>query len=145
MSQRSAIVAMAVLAMLSLVLSACGGSAAPATPEVKEIVVKVTEFAFSPAEIRAKVGQPMRIMLQNDGAVLHDMSSIDAMVDMMQGEGASHDMGNTASQMKMHVAAEASQKATLEFKPTQAGTYEFFCSVAGHKEAGMVGKLIVEP
>ena len=87
----------------------------------------------------------MRIMLQNDGALLHDMSSMDAMVEMMQGEGASHDMGGIENQMKMHVAAEAGQKATLEFKPTQAGTYELFCSVAGHKEAGMVGKLIVEP
>jgi len=135
---------MALLAVLVVILPACGG-AAPATPEVKEVVVKVSEFAFSPMEIRAKVGQPMRIMLQNDGTLLHDMSSIDAMVEMMQAEGAGHDMGDTGNQVRMHVAAEVGRQAMMEITPTQAGTYEFFCSVEGHKEAGMVGRLIVEP
>lgn len=144
MNRTSAITRVALFAVLTIVLSACG-SAAPATPAVKEVVVKVSEFAFLPMEIRAKIGQPMRIMLQNEGALLHDMSSLDAMVEMMQAEGAGHDMGDMGNQMRMHVAAEVGQTAMMEFTPTQAGTFEFFCSVEGHKAAGMVGKLIVEP
>jgi uncharacterized cupredoxin-like copper-binding protein len=35
------------------------------------------------------------------------------------------------------------QTNQLEFTPTAAGTYEFWCTVPGHKEAGMIGKLIV--
>ena len=31
----------------------------------------------------------------------------------------------------------------VEFTPSTPGEYEFFCTVAGHKEAGMVGTLIV--
>jgi len=144
MFRTSAITRMVPVVVLAVILSACG-SATPATPEVKEVVVKVNEYAFSPMETRAKAGQPMRIMLQNEGTLLHDMSSLDAMVEMMQAEGAGHDMGDIDNQMRMHVAAEVGQMAMMEFTPTQAGTYEFFCSVEGHKEAGMVGKLIVEP
>jgi uncharacterized cupredoxin-like copper-binding protein len=31
----------------------------------------------------------------------------------------------------------------IEFTPSQPGEYEFFCSVPGHKEAGMRGTMVV--
>lgn len=34
--------------------------------------------------------------------------------------------------------------ATVEFTPTQAGTFEFYCTVPGHREGGMVGTLTVQ-
>ena len=34
---------------------------------------------------------------------------------------------------------------TLEFTPTEPGEYEYYCTVPGHKEAGMLGTLVVEP
>jgi uncharacterized cupredoxin-like copper-binding protein len=32
----------------------------------------------------------------------------------------------------------------LEFASTVPGTYEFYCTVVGHKDAGMTGTLIVK-
>ncbi|KRT67293.1 MAG: hypothetical protein XU08_C0004G0001, partial [candidate division WWE3 bacterium CSP1-7] len=32
----------------------------------------------------------------------------------------------------------------IEFDATTAGTYEIYCAVAGHRESGMVGTLVVE-
>ena len=58
---------------------------------------------------------------------------------------AGHDMGNMGGmEPELHVAALMGQMATLEFTPTKPGTYEFFCTVAGHKEAGMKGTLVVK-
>ena len=82
-------------------------------------------------------------MLKNKGTVLHDFVSMDAKVEVTEEHGATHDMAGMEEPV-MHAAVEPSQESTIEFKATQAGTYTFNCSVAGHKEAGMVGKLIVK-
>jgi len=138
------------LVPFALALAACGGTAstpsAAAPKEPLAVTLSMSEFAFEPAEVSARVGQPVKLALVNKGTLLHDFSSMDAKVEVMSmHEGAAHDMGDMASQMTMHMAVDASTTETLEFTPTEAGAYEFYCSVSGHKEQGMVGKLIVTP
>ena len=41
--------------------------------------------------------------------------------------------------------AEPGTSTTVLFTPTQTGEYEFECTIPGHREAGMVGKVIVTP
>jgi len=138
------------LISLALALAACGGTAStPSAAVPKEplaVTISMAEFAFEPAGISASVGQPVKVTLVNNGTLLHDFSSMDAKVEVMSmQEGAAHDMGGTENEMTMHMAVDASTTETLEFTPTEAGTYEFYCSVSGHKEQGMVGKLLVTP
>ena len=127
--------------ILTFALAACGGAASNSTAP-KTVTLTLNEFQFQPAEITANVGQPIKLVLKNNGTVLHDFVSTDAMVEVMEEHGAEHDMAGM--QTNMHAAIEAGQQSTLEFKATQAGTYTFYCTIAGHKEAGMVGKLIVK-
>ncbi len=128
---------------LTFALAACSGaSAKPGSTEPKTIALALNEFQFKPAEITVNVGQPIKLVLKNNGTVLHDFVSTDAMVDVMKEHGARHDM--SGMQTAMHATIEAGQQSTLEFKATKAGTYTFYCTVAGHQEAGMVGKLIVK-
>jgi uncharacterized cupredoxin-like copper-binding protein len=66
----------------------------------------------------------------------------------MEGEaeeigGMDHDMGEGSEEPELHVAAGPGQSATLDFTPSKPGTYEFWCTVPGHKEAGMRGTLVV--
>jgi uncharacterized cupredoxin-like copper-binding protein len=128
--------------VLTLTLAACGGTAAnPTAP--KTVTLTLNEFQFQPADITVNVGQPITLVLKNNGTVLHDFVSMDAKVEVTEEHGAMHDMAGMA-EPAMHAAVEAGQESTIKFKATQAGTYTFNCSVAGHKEAGMVGKLIVK-
>jgi uncharacterized cupredoxin-like copper-binding protein len=127
--------------VLTFTLTACGGAASSSTTP-KTVTLALNEFQFQPAEITVNVDQPITLVLKNNGTVLHDFVSTDAMVDVMEEHGAMHDMAGMET--AMHAAIEAGQQSTLEFKATQAGTYTFYCTVAGHKEAGMVGKLIVK-
>ena len=81
----------------------------------------------------------------NNGTLEHDFSIIEFPTSGPSSSegGMDHDMGEMAETPDLHVAAAVGQSATLEFTPSKAGTYEFFCTVAGHKEAGMVGTLVV--
>ncbi|WP_160847442.1 plastocyanin/azurin family copper-binding protein [Pontibacillus yanchengensis] len=51
--------------------------------------------------------------------------------------GDSHDDGH--GDQSLHMNAKSGQTVRIKFIPKEVGEYEFFCSVEGHKEAGMVG------
>lgn len=127
--------------VLTFILAACGG-AASGTTDPRTVTLTLNEFQFQPAEITVNVGQPIKLVLKNNGTVLHDFVSTDAMVEVIEEHGAAHNMAGMET--NMHAAIEAGQQSTLEFKATQAGAYTFYCTIAGHKEAGMTGKLIVK-
>ena len=131
-----------VLAALALALAACS-SAAPASNTVQVVTLDATEFKFEPATIQVAAGRPVKVMFRNKGSVEHDWSIMKITVAGKQESGDTHGMSNMAADPAVHVAAMNGQSGQLEFTPTEPGTYEFWCTVAGHKEAGMVGKLVV--
>lgn len=110
-------------AVTGIVVAACGGGAAsqppaPASqPSETGISVGATEFAFDPSAIELSAGVAATVTLANTGTVEHDIT-VDALSVKIFAKP-----GETVSGM---VTAEA-------------GTYDFYCSIPGHKEAGMVG------
>jgi len=127
----------------ALVLAACSS-----TPAAQEVRVEATEFAFGPATIEVTAGLPVTLTLANVGSVEHDLTVQEiplAERSAAEGPMEGHTMSAEAEQAQLHVAAPAGQPAELTFTPTQPGTYEFACSVPGHKEAGMIGTLVVRP
>jgi uncharacterized cupredoxin-like copper-binding protein len=116
--------------------------------EVREIVVDADDFSFSPAQIEVRVGEPVRLIFTNAGALEHDWSITHIAATNVHEESdhsAGHDahMHSMGDDPDLHVSAMPGQSGRLEFTPTEAGTYEITCTVAGHHEAGMVGTLVV--
>lgn len=132
------------LVIAALVLAACGN----AQPQTKEITIEATDIAYSVTTIEVEAGQPVRLTLKDSGTLQHDFSilEIPVVIDHEADEVAGHemDMSNMGVEPQVHVAADPGTSNTVEFTPTKPGTYEFFCTVAGHKEAGMIGQLIVK-
>ena len=128
--------------VLALTLAACGGTSATSTAP-KTITLNLTEFQFQPTDITANVGQPIKLVLKNNGTVLHDLVSMDAKVEVKAEHGAEHAMPGMADPA-LHAAVEPGKQSTLEFTATAPGTYTFYCTESGHQEAGMTGKLIVK-
>ena len=130
-----------------LLLSACG-AATTSTPTTQKLTVSAKEFSYTPATLEVASGQPVEITLQNTGSVEHDFSITE--IDLAgsptsTGETQSgHMMSGMGEQPKLHVAAAAGGQGTLTFTPTKPGQYQFYCTVAGHKEAGMTGMLTVK-
>lgn len=92
--------------------------------EAKEFTVEGSNFKFSPAEIRVKKGDTVRILFKNVGGMMHDW-----VVDEFDARTNQIDVG---------------EEEEIEFVADKAGTFEYYCSVGSHRANGMVGKLIVE-
>jgi uncharacterized cupredoxin-like copper-binding protein len=135
------------LLAVAFVLGACG-AASSTTPTTQKFTVTAKEFAYMPPTLEVTSGQPVEVILQNTGTVEHDFSitEIDlAASPTSTGESQDgHMMGGMGEQPKLHVAAAAGSQGTLTFIPNKPGQYQFYCTVAGHKEAGMTGELTVK-
>jgi len=127
------------------VSAACGGDDDDDDGNSGEMRLTMSDqLRFEPAEIRLKVGEPVVLVLDNsDGSTLHDFT-VDEMpvMDVDEGMGAEHEMGE--SMAALHLAMDAGEDGELRFTAMEAGEYEFYCSVPGHAQGGMKGKLIVE-
>jgi len=141
---------------IALVIAACGGSddrkSAEETETGDEVVVHLhaEKTRFAPEVITVRVGQKVRLTLDNHDPILHDYSTVDGEFLVYASEGAEHgghDGATTAEEQvslrPLHVAAEAQERADLLFEATEAGEYVVYCSAFGHRESGMVGTIVV--
>jgi len=87
------------------------------------VEVQAYDLGFSPIAIQLPSAGTSRIVLHNVGFVPHNLT-VDALGIQV-------------------VAARGLTSETTVTDPAP-GTYEFYCSVSGHKEGGMVGTLLVQ-
>lgn len=140
-------IVLVVLLLFALGLVACGGDGEEAGEQAVTVTAQDIEYGTERIEVTA--GRPVVLTLQNEGALDHDFSIVDIPLtgevvgaeeeDEMEG----HDMTMEAEELDVHVSAAAGESATITFTPSEAGEYEYFCTVAGHQESGMVGTLVV--
>jgi uncharacterized cupredoxin-like copper-binding protein len=92
---------------------------------VKTIQVSETEFRLKPAEITLDKPGTYVFEAVNSGDTVHALE--------VEGEGIEEETQEI----------QPGQSAELKVK-LEAGTYELYCPVDGHKEEGMEGKVIVK-
>ena len=86
------------------------------------VAISATEFKFAPISVNVPVGQKVTFTFSNGGVVDHDF---------------------TIDTVGFSLSAKPGETVTGEFTFDKPGTLAFFCSIAGHKEAGMLGTLAV--
>jgi plastocyanin len=127
---RSSVLAIVVLALLGLVLVACGGDDDDSGGNAKDQVVQATDgkvtvtahdLYFSAKEIDASPGS-LAVTLENKGAVLHDLKIDDP---------------------AFKVSAAAGKSATKSLTVEAGKTYPYYCDVPGHR-ATMHGTIVVK-
>ncbi len=141
-------IAFALLSLLALALAACS-SAEPTPIPAADLSLTATDIAYDTNRLEALVGQRMTVTLNNEGALTHDFSIMqmphtgEVAAHEADEVMADHDMSNMEVEPEIHVASPPGGANSVEFIPSEAGEYEFFCTVPGHKEAGMTGTLVV--
>jgi uncharacterized cupredoxin-like copper-binding protein len=105
-------------------------------------IVMADTMRFSPDLVRVKQGETVRFTIRNAGQVLHEMvigtrEELDQHAALMvKFPGMEHDEPYMA-----HVAKGRQQDLVWTFN--RAGEFDFACLIAGHYQAGMVGKIRV--
>ncbi len=90
----------------------------------RTVEITLSDFAFSPRVITVRVGEPLNLRLVNTGEAMHDY---------------------TVPAQGIHRAAKPDAAVTLGLRTDRPGEFEVYCSVTGHRELGMVGRIMVQP
>ncbi|HJL89310.1 MAG TPA: hypothetical protein QF905_03155 [Acidimicrobiales bacterium] len=109
-----------VVAVVLIVFVALQGGDDTPPVEPGTTVVTATEFAYSPTRIAVDGGATF--LLRNEGAVYHDLR-IEGIDDF-----------------SLEALPDEDATGSIEL---EVGTYVLFCSVPGHRDAGMVAELQV--
>jgi uncharacterized cupredoxin-like copper-binding protein len=109
----------------------------------KEMSIKVhpSNFSYDPKKVILKKGQQVRLTLTNHDSIEHDIEIkyFPAMIETEE----QHE-GHTTQDANFHLHASPNNKSELIFTPLKIGTFEYYCTIPGHKENGMTGIMIVE-
>lgn len=103
-------------------------------------------ISYEPDTVTVKAGEVVELTVENTLDILHDLTIDEMDADVFTGEVAGHghgDMGGGADDAALHVGLEAAGSSTVRFRAHEPGEYTFYCTVPGHREAGMTGTLIV--
>lgn len=105
-------------------------------------VVMDDTMRFTPSTIKIRVGETVTLVVRNNGKIMHEavigsMKELNAHADMMR---KFPEMEHEAPYMA-HVKPSMSQEIVWTFN--KPGEFNFACLIAGHFEAGMVGKITV--
>jgi plastocyanin len=107
-----------------------GGSGGAAATEA---TVSAAEFAFDPADVRLVAGVEATVELQNDGAVDHNWTVLDA------GEQIAAESEFDESMVLAAVEDTAAGESNSTTLTLEQGEYQVICTLAGHFDAGMTG------
>lgn len=121
----------------------------PGRPGAASRIVQVTmrdsdgKLTFDPALIEVKEGEQIRFVITNAGDSDHefflgDAAEISEHEQMMEKMPDMEEMSSNAVRLKPAATGE------ILWRFIRAGQFEYACLLPGHREAGMIGKVIVK-
>lgn len=152
MPRMTGVLGLATIATFAALMAACGGAAEEVDPAAaalfkapvdQSLAIEMADVKFSAGAISVKPGEVVEVALANKGSIEHDFS-----IATLPGEkalrvgGKDVAVGHGGNEIHAHLKAGA--KGVLRLRASSLGTYEFFCTVPGHKGAGMKGTLAVQ-
>ena len=119
---------------------------ASANPELTEVKVSLGnsagELKFFPSNLEFETGEQYKLLLDNPSPTKHYFTAKDfadaswtkkVQAGKVEVKGAIHEL-----ELKPEGVAE------WVLTPMRPGQYELHCSIKGHKEAGMIGEIVVK-
>jgi plastocyanin len=108
-------------------------------PPAGDLTLTMSDIAFDQTELAATAGEAVDLAVVNEGVLEHDFT-IDEIPAEVSGSGDIVVGGD----QDVHGSLGPGASGVLTLTVSEAGSYTFYCSVEGHREAGMEGTLTVE-
>ena len=107
----------------------------------------MVDIAFKPNVIEANVGDVIEIVATNKDPIPHDFTieeiPAEVHISYLAGDQQHEHATPTMNDADVHFALTEPGAGIIHLKVLEPGEYTFYCTVPGHREAGMEGKLIV--
>lgn len=104
------------------------------------ITIQAKNMKYSKTKVVVEKNQSITLILENQDNIEHD---IEMKIPSQNDNGLKLKHNHGTEENLIHLHAEPKSTEQLTFNPTDSGVYEFFCTIPGHKESGMVGQVIV--
>lgn len=111
----------------------------------RTVSIRMTDaMRFEPDTLQIRQGETVRLILRNDGRMMHEMviGTHAALAEHAEAMRKFPDMEHDEAYMA-HVSQGRQGEILWHFN--QAGEFGFACLIPGHYEAGMQGRIVVRP
>lgn len=117
----------------------------PGDPAKVTRTIEITgsdSMRYTPSEITVKRGETVRFVVKNTGKIIHELvlGTIKELKEhaelMRKYPGMEHDEPNMAN-------VRPGETRAIVWQFTRTGTVDFACTIPGHLEAGMTGRIKV--
>ncbi len=92
-------------------------------PPLATFDVEARDLWFSPAELTVSSSGSSTLRLENAGRVVHNL---------------------TVDELGIEIVVTRGGRSEVILTDAKPGTYAFYCSISGHREAGMEGTLVIQ-
>jgi len=119
------------------------GIAGDAMTAKRSIEVSMSDnMRFSPDRIQVKQGETVRFVIKNGGEVMHEFV-IGTKKDLDEHAALMMKFPNMEHDEPYMAHVEPGKSGEIVWTFNRAGDFDFACLIAGHYQAGMVGKISV--
>ena len=101
------------------------------------------DMRFTPSSIEVRTGETIRIFVKNIGRSEHEMV-LGSLNELKEHAVMMRNMPDMRHSEPNMIRLRPGQRSAIVWQFTQAGTVDFACTIPGHLEAGMVGKVLVK-
>ena len=140
--KRAVVILIAVLLSASIVWA--GGDLSRQTPIALRVLLgaKDNEYAIAPKTWNLETGKLYKVTLVNEGKIKHEWVAPEFTLTIWTRKVEVR--GVEVKGVINEIELEPGTQADWYFVPIRTGEFEMGCEIQGHRDAGMIGKVVVK-